>query len=60
MDGNPYIWLDEPYKTSQRGFLRYIIRPVEKGLVCNKKGPICKDPTVEINSIRLVLLVVVW
>jgi hypothetical protein len=44
------------------GFLRYTIRPVrpvEKGLVCNRKGPICKDPTVEINSIRLVFLAVV-
>jgi hypothetical protein len=30
------------------------VRPVEKGLVCNRKVPICKDPTVEINSIRLV------
>jgi hypothetical protein len=30
------------------------VRPVEKGLVCNRKGHVCKDPTVEINSIRLV------
>jgi hypothetical protein len=36
-------------------FLRYTIRPVrpvEKWLVCNRKGLICKDPAVEINSIR--------
>jgi hypothetical protein len=32
---------------------------VEKGLVCNIKGPICKDLTVEINSIRLAFLAVV-
>jgi hypothetical protein len=25
---------------------------LKKGLICNRKGPICKDPTVEINSIR--------
>jgi hypothetical protein len=40
-----------------QGFLRYTIRPiqpVEKRLVCNRKGPICKNPTVEINSIRLI------
>jgi hypothetical protein len=40
-----------------RGFLRYtvrLVRPVEKGLVCNRKRPICMDPTVETNSIRLV------
>jgi hypothetical protein len=40
-------------------FLRYTIRPVrpvEKRLVCNRKGHICKDSTVEINSIRLVFL----
>jgi hypothetical protein len=30
-----------------------------KRLVCNRKLPICKDPTFEINSIRLVLIVVV-
>jgi hypothetical protein len=33
-------------------FFRYTIRrvrPVEKGLVCNRKGPICKNLTVEIN-----------
>jgi hypothetical protein len=38
-------------------FLRYTIRPirpVEKGLICNRKGSICKDLTVEINSIRLI------
>jgi hypothetical protein len=38
------------------GFLQYTIRhvrPVEKGLVCNRKGPI-KDLAVEINSIQLV------
>jgi hypothetical protein len=34
-----------------RGFLRYTIRPVENELVCNRKGPIRKDPAVEINSI---------
>jgi hypothetical protein len=40
-----------------RGFLQYTIRLVllvEKRLVCNRKGPICKDLTVEINSMRLV------
>jgi hypothetical protein len=44
-------------KDKDRGFLRYTIRPVrpvEKELVCNRKGPLCKDLTVEINSIRLV------
>jgi hypothetical protein len=37
-------------------FLRYTIRPVrpvEKWLVCKRKGPICKDLTVEINFVRL-------
>jgi hypothetical protein len=34
-------------------------RLVEKELVCNRKGPICKDPTVEINSIRPIFLAVV-
>jgi hypothetical protein len=32
------------------------VPPVEKGLVCNIKGPICKDPTVEINSVPPVFL----
>jgi hypothetical protein len=37
-------------------FLRYTIRPVrpvEKWLVCKRKGPICKDLTVKINFVRL-------
>jgi hypothetical protein len=37
-----------------RGFLWYIISPYAigwKGLVCNSKWPICKDPAVEIYSI---------
>jgi hypothetical protein len=45
-----------------RGFLWYtmrFVRPVEKRLVCNRKGLICKDMTVKINSIRLVFLAVV-
>jgi hypothetical protein len=29
---------------------------LKKGLVCNRKGPICKDLAVEINSTRLVFL----
>jgi hypothetical protein len=43
----------------KEGFLRYLYEPVEKRLVCNRKGSICKDPTVEINYIRLVFLAVV-
>jgi hypothetical protein len=49
-------------KYASKRFLRYTIQPVrsvEKRLVCNRKEPICKYPTVEINSIRLVFLVVV-
>jgi hypothetical protein len=37
-------------------FLLYTIRhvrPVEKVLVYNRKGLVCKDPTVEINYMRL-------
>jgi hypothetical protein len=36
------------------------VRPVAKELICNRKRPICKDPTVEINFIRLVFLAVVY
>jgi hypothetical protein len=31
-----------------------------KGFVCNKKQHILKDPTIEVNSILSVFLVVVW
>jgi hypothetical protein len=34
----------------------YLILPVWKGLICNKKEPILKDPMVEINSILPVFL----
>jgi hypothetical protein len=47
----------KPGVGSTGGFFWYTIRPVrpvEKGLVCNRKGPICKDSTIEINSIQLV------
>jgi hypothetical protein len=46
----------------QRGGFSYTIRPlrqVEKELISNREGLICKDLTVEINSIQLVFLAVV-
>jgi hypothetical protein len=44
-------------------FLRRTIQrvlPIEKRFVCNRKGSICKDLTIEINSILPAFLDVVY
>jgi hypothetical protein len=55
-----YDWIDWMVNVSWYLFLRFLqytirhVQPVKKGIVCNRKESICKDPMVEINSTRLV------